>query len=341
MTAPEIHILYESRFGLARGAVLKAGKPFIYLEGLEHDPSLDRLGVRSRARLKSRAGGIGFLELADGGEAILDVPQDVLAKRADGAVIDVEIAAEARDGKLARARLIADGEGALCRLSEPLSLYDRLLAQAQKLGPDINRLNDPDAVPDLLDEAEAEALSPSGAMAGGGYLSIERTRALIACDVDAGGHEGVATPRAFAKACNERAMAEVARRLTLSGLGGLVVVDLIGKRHDGARLLGLLRVGFGPEADAIIPGPLGKFGTLEFVRPWQATPLMDTQGSPLRTTHVLLREAVRRAEPGRLMVLRAPPQTLDRLRDILAGCQDPLAAVIRLERGATPEVDLL
>ena len=326
-----IQLVYESRFGLARGALLLDGRPFCYQEGLENDPALDRLGVVSLARLTAKAGGMAFLSLADGGEAILDAPQEVLAKLPEGAAVEIEIAAEARAGKRARARFLKEGQGALRRLSPVVSLRERLLAQA---GDAVAELDDPEA----LDAAEAEALSPSGPMPGGGYLSLERTRALIACDVDAGAGEGVLTPRAFAKACNERAMAEVARRLRLSGLAGLVVVDLIGKRHDGARLTGLLRAAFGDEPIQI--GALGKFGTLEFVRPWAATPLMDRRDDPLRHAHLLLREAARRAEPGRLLTLRAPATILDRVRTQLAVSLDPLAAVMRLESAAQTEVRL-
>jgi hypothetical protein len=325
-----IQLAYESRFGLARGALLVKGRPFLYQEGLENDPALDRLGVVSLARLTAKAGGMAFLTLADGAEAILDAQQEVLARLPEGAAVEIEIAAEARADKRARARFLKVGQGALRRLSPVESLRERLLAQAGDVAP----LDDPEA----LDAAEAEALSPSGPMTGGGYLSLERTRALIACDVDAGAGEGVLTPRTFAKACNERAMAELARRLRLSGLAGLVVVDLIGKRHDGARLTGLLREAFGDEPIQI--GALGKFGTLEFVRPWAATPLMDRRDDPLRHAHLLLREAARRAEPGRFLTLRAPATILDRVRTQLAGSLDPLAAVMRLESATQTEVML-
>ncbi|MDI7774974.1 ribonuclease E/G [Asticcacaulis sp. EMRT-3] len=333
-------LAWESRFGLARGAVFVHGRPHIYLEGLEVDPALDRLGAVSVARLRTKAGGIGFLGLADGAEAVLDAPQPVLAGLDEGAALEIEIVAEARTwlsgGKLARARLIAQATGDPRPLSAPQSLHERLVAAAAALGAGDDGHDDPDA----LDEAEAEAFAPSGPMAGGGYLSLEPTRALIACDIDAGGHDGVATARAFAKSCNERAMSELARRLRLSGLGGLVVVDLIGRRHDGARLTGLLRHAAGPEADRLVIGPLGKFGTLECVWPWTRRPLADSAASPLRAAHLLLREAVRRAEPGRLLTLRGPQTVLDKVRPLLAGSHDPLAAVIRLETGTKPEVIL-
>jgi hypothetical protein len=324
-----ITLHYDSRFGLARGAVCIDGQPHLYAEGYEYNQSLTMVNVRSVARLKSKAGGMAFLALADGAEAVLDVPQEVFAKLVEGAALEIEIIAEARQEKLARARLIGSATGEARRISPVQSLKDRLLAQVSDWGDMIESTLDSDA----LDAAEEAALNPSASMSEGGYLSIERTRALIACEVDSAGGEGVLTPKAFAKACNERAVSDIGRRLRLSGLAGLVVIDLIGKRHDADRLRHLLQAGFGSEAGKLIIGPIGKFGTLEFVRPWGATPLMDTIRSPVRAAHLLLREAVKRAggEPGRLLTLRAPSGTLDIIRPLLAASHDPLSAVIRLE----------
>lgn len=332
-----ITLHHESRFGLARGAICLDGSPHIYLEGYDQDAALNLLGVRSVARLKSKAGGVAFLTLADGAEAVLDAPQEALAKLNEGAALEVIIIAEGRQDKLARANLLAPAEGSPRRLSPVLSLRERLLARATAAFGDlpVEAVDDPDA----LDEAEDAALNPSGPLPEGGYLSVERTRALIACDVDSAGGEGMATPKAFAKACNERAVSDIARRLRLSGLSGLVVIDLIGKRHDADRLRQLLQSGFGAEADRLIIGPIGKFGTLEFVRPWGACPLMDAKPG-LSAAHRLLREAVKRAqsEPGRLLTLRAPAGTLDIIRPLLAASHDPLSAILRLEAAAKSEV---
>ncbi|MCR6660281.1 MAG: ribonuclease E/G [Asticcacaulis sp.] len=331
-----ITLHYESRFGLARGAVCIDGKPHLYAEGYEHNQSLTMVNVRSVARLKSKAGGLAFLSLADGSEAVLDVPQEVFAKLVEGTALEIEIIAEARQEKRARARLIGAAQGEPRRITPVQSLKDRLLAKAAAFGDFVESIVDFGA----LDVAEGGALNPSGPLPQGGYLSIERTRALIACDVDSAGGEGVLTPKAFAKACNERAVSDIGRRLRLSGLAGLVVIDLIGKRHDADRLRQLLLAGFGPEADRLIVGPVGKFGTLEFVRPWGATPLMDTIRSPVRAAHLLLREAAKRAESelGRLLTLRAPAATLDIIRPLLSASHDPLSAIIRLEVAAQHEV---
>lgn len=183
-----------------------------------------------------------------------------------------------------------------------------------------------------LDAAADEALSPSGPLPGGGHLWIEPTRGMIACDVDTG-----AAGRDAAKRANEAAIPELARRLKLSGLAGLVVADLVGRKHDVERLRALAIAAFAPE-DVII-GPVGKFGTLELVRPWGACPAAHGPAA-LRTAASLLREAVRANEgrPGRLLTLRAPHDILDIVRPLLKGSLDPLSPLIRLESGPIPEI---
>ena len=327
-----ISLGYESRFGLARGAVFAGGRPHLYMEGLEDDPSLAVLGTRSIARLKGRGGGIGFLDLACGGEAILDSPPPDLARLNDGTAVEIVITAEARRDKLARARLIRSAMGEdLRRLSPVLSLKDRLLAEARACFGDVGFDLEQDEA--ALDEAADEAAAATAAMPGGGRLHVERTRALIACDVD-----GAGLVEARAKT-NERALAEVVRRLRLTGLAGLVVVDLIGRRHDDGRIRTALLSAFGAEAATIVTAPPGKFGTLEFVRPWRVCPPGDTPVA-LRLAGRLLRDAARQAKsrPGRILTLRAPAETLDIVRPRIDRSLDPLTPLLRLETGQACEV---
>ncbi len=325
---------YESRFGLARAAVFHDGKAQLYLEGCETDPALTVLGAQSVARLKGRAGGVGFLDLADGGEAVLDVPTDVLGRLNDGAAIEVEIAAEARAGKQARARMVrpADGE-ALRRLSPAPDLKGRITAQARRLFGDAVVEEDDDG--DAIDAAGEEAVNPSGPLPGGGYLSIERTRALIACDVDLGEGSG----KAAVRRCNDVAIAEAVRRLRLSGLAGLVVIDLIGRRHDNEAIRKVLERAFGAEAPHIMGAPVTRFGTLEFIRPWAQCPAMDQPADLVAARRLLWSAAAEaRARPGRVLTLRAPADILDRIRPLIQTSYDPLAPLLRLEAGPAPEI---
>ncbi|MBW8733437.1 MAG: ribonuclease E/G [Asticcacaulis sp.] len=326
---------YESRFGLARAAVFRDGKPQLYGEGYATDPALTVLGTHSVARLKGRAGGVGFLALADGGEAVLDVPTDQLSRLSDGIAVEIDIAAEARAGKLARARLIRTAEGeALRRLSPVLDLKARLIAQAKELLGDGAVREDGDR--DAIDAAEEEAFAPSAPLPGGGYLSIERTRALIACDVDLG--DGAAG-KVAARRCNDTAINEAARRLRLSGLAGLVVIDLIGRRHDNEAMRRQLERAFAAEAPRIMGAPVTRFGTLEFARPWGACPAMDLPAD-LVAARRLLWSAAGNADgrPGRIVTLRAPADVLDRIRPLIHNSYDPLTPLLQLEAGPAPEI---
>lgn len=331
-------LYYHSRFGIARAALYLGGQPHYYDEGLESDPSCARVGVRSVARLSGRAGGVNFLTLADGTEAVLDLPQNIKAP-ALGAAVEVEIIAEARRDKRARANLIRLSEGDPRRITPPVSLKAAMLRYA----PDARVIEGDDAA-DYLDAAEAEALSPSGPMPGGGYLSIEPTRALIACDVDAGVADTIATSsKQWARQCNERAIFEVARRLRLSNLAGLVVVDLIGRRHDPEIIRGLTQTAFGDETARLIIAPVTKFGTLEFIRPWGGAPLRDLayydagRLRPDRAARLLLRKAAEAGchDGGRLLTVKAPSVVIDAVRDYLKGSLDPLTARIGFERDDT------
>ncbi len=325
---------YEARLGLARGAVYKDGLPHFYLEGYEHDPSLAVLGARSVARLTATAGGVRFLALADGGEAVLDAPSD--AKLTEGMAVEVEIMAEARpvSGKLARARFIAPADSEPRRLSEIMSLRERLLTRATAVFGNVAIGEDSDRAAIL--EASERAENPSGRLANGGHLWVEATRGLIACDVDAAeapGHNP-------ARACNELAVKDLPRRLRLANLGGLVVVDLIGRRHDGERLRRLLIEALAGEARQAIVAPIGRFGTLEFTRPWSAAP-PHPLFNPLRSAIYMLWQAIALSEQdrGRPVVIRTFPAAADILKPLINSSLDPLAPMLRLEAGTTHKAD--
>lgn len=334
---------YESRFGLARGAVYIKSQPHLYAEGVEHDEALTVLGTRSVARLKARAGGLIFIALADGVDAVLEGPQEDLAKLAEGAAVEVEIIAERRAGKLARARFLSSTAAEPGRASPVRSLKARLLEQAHDLIGDMPVETGCDR--DAILEARSQALDPGGALSKGGFLSIEPTRALIACDIDS--HQGetslASTPKSVAKTCNEAAVSDLPRRLRLSGHAGLVVVDLIGKRHDFDRLKTLLLTGFASEASRIIVAPIGKFGTLEFIRPWGACPFVQDSQSDGNALNMLFKAVeLTEHDHSRGVLIRGSARDIEQIRRRLAGSLDPLAPMLRLDVSAGPsEVRLI
>ncbi|MBM3522897.1 MAG: hypothetical protein FJX57_08065 [Alphaproteobacteria bacterium] len=70
-----------------------------------------------------------------------------------------------------------------------------------------------------VEEALAASAGPRVAIPGGGVLTIERTRALIAIDIDSAGGE--------AGSVNRRAIAEIARQLRLRDGLGTILVDFL------------------------------------------------------------------------------------------------------------------
>jgi len=328
-----VTLFYQQRFGLGRGAVFRDGKPHLYAEGWASDPSLSLCGVRSVARLTARSGAVGFVQLADGQQAIIDAHK---TDAPEGAFLDIDIVAEARADKLARARVMAVAEGPVRRLSPPQDVMARLRAQAQALiGLSAPEVISGDEAAEALEVAEAQAMARSVGLGNGADMSIEPTRALIACDVDLGrASEGMARHlKTVVRRTNEQAVQEAVRLLRLGNLAGLVVIDLIGSRHDYDRLKALASEAFGPEAAQISFGGPNRFGTLQLSRPWGAAPYRDGQATALRLARRLLWRAVdeARGDGGAMFALRAPHRVCEVLVQALSRSADPLSPRLRPE----------
>jgi Rne/Rng family ribonuclease len=166
----------------------------------------------------------------------------------------------------------------------------------------------------MADGAEDEALETVYSLPGGGSLAIEPTRALIAVDVDLGARAGEEAKRA-ARSANFAALGVAARVLRLKGLGGLIVIDFVGRGHDGPALLSAARAAFGPDNPGVAMGPISRFGTLELTIPRRSRPvieiLSDAAGAPRPITRglALIRALEREALAdggGRFQGLAAP-----------------------------------
>lgn len=316
-------------FGLGQYAALIDDQPHLFFEGRQRDPGLIFAGRILAAKITARAGGITFLSLETGADAILDGAPDVLAKLVEGAKVGVRIRTEARADKSAVA-VLHDGEGP----DGQSTLKSRCLNRIAEIWPGqpLSEMAADKSV-EALFAARDEALSPSGPLAGGGALTIEPTRALIACDVDGGGETGT-TPVRRAR-LNEIALSETIRRLRLSGLAGLVVVDLIGRRFDFDSLRRCFDRAVAGEAAGHILAPPTRFGTLEFVRPWRACPL--SQVSPmLSCVGTMIRvlreaEALARQDAGAMVDISGPAVQIEALKVQLAQSFDPLTARLRLK----------
>ncbi len=297
--------------------VLLDGRPERLLIERDDDVALARLGERHVGRVGVRAGPQAFVDLAVGPPGMArtaGVPPP------EGAAVEVEVAAEARDGKGPRLRLLAPAEGAPRRLAPAPALLGRLQAFAPDV--EVERGPDAEAAADLAQEA---ALAITHAFRGGLTLHVEPTRALTAVDVDLAGGEAAGARRM--REANLSAIRHAARLLRLKALGGVAAIDLLGFPDPALR--GLHRAeaerAFAPDDQAEVAAP-DRFGLLHVSRPHREQPpafrLLDADGRPAARTVAqhLLRAILRegRADPGVRLRAVVPPDVAAALRHRLA-----------------------
>jgi ribonuclease E len=163
----------------------------------------------------------------------------------------------------------------------------------------------------LVDSALARIVS----IPQGGTLSIERTAALVAVDVDAGGRSGEADAERFSLQLNIDAAQETARQLRLRGLGGIIAIDFVSLREARHRdaVVGALRAAVADDPWGCIVAPMSRFGVVEMSRGQLRAPLAEIMCDPsgaltaeseaLCALRALEREV--RAAPGRIVRLCA------------------------------------
>ena len=226
------------------------------------------------------------------------------------------------------ARLIGPGEGSPRLVAGPPDLAEAL----RHFVRDVVVVEGREAR-ERADEAEAEALETVHALPGGGTLAVEPTRALTAVDVDLGERKGADAKRVTRQA-NLAARAESARLLRLKGLGGLIVLDLVGRGHDGHALLAAARIAFAPDNPGVSIGPVGRFGTMELSIPRRTRPVLeqlrraDGQLSDRMLAQRLIRrlEAEAAAQPGARLAAACAPD--------VARAAEPLARTLAERIGA-------
>lgn len=265
----ERRIFLDRGIGEDRGVVTLDGRPERLIIRRDGDDPKLRLGARLVARVASLEPALAtaFLDLGEGAEAILPFKPD--AKPVRGQALEIEIRGEPRRGKLAVARLVGEGEGAPRLLAAAPDLAEELASHVRQA-----KLVEGRTAREMADEAEAEALEILHQLPHGGVLAIEPTRALTAIDIDLGERKGADAKR-VARQANLAALAMAARLLRLKGLGGIVVVDLVGRGHDGNALMAAARAAFGPDNPGVAIGPVGRFGTMELSLPRRSRPTLE------------------------------------------------------------------
>ena len=319
--------------GETRGVVTLDGRPERLLITRAGDLTRQALGAEAigRVRRVERALGLAFVDLAEGPDGVMNLRPE-MARLVEGQAIRVQVRAEARLGKGPELKLLGEAEGAPRLLASPPDVAAELAAVAKggetETGPRARA---------VADAAEAEALATEFPLPGGGWVAVEPTRALVAVDVDVGARAGGEDKRT-ARAANFAAIGVAARVLRLKGEGGLVVVDLAGRGHDGPALLAAARAAFAPDGPGVAFGPISRFGTLELTIARRRRPvrerLLDEDGRltdqtlALRLVRAMVREAT--AAPGARLVARAGPD--------VAAAADAYLETLRERFGARLEV---
>jgi len=319
--------------GETRGVVTLDGAPERLLIRREGDDARLQLGARLVAVIASVEPSLStaFLDLGDGAQAILQFKPD--ARPVRGQVVEVEIRSEPRRGKLAIARPLGAADG-----------RPRLLAEAPDLGELLGGLvRDAELVTGrparaAADEAEAEALEVLHPLPGGGALAVEPTRALTAVDVDLGDRKGADAKR-ITRGANLAAIDLAARLLRLKSLGGIVVIDLVGRGHDAKTLQAAARVAFAPDNPGVAIEPIGRFGTLELSLPRRTRPLAeilcreDGALSDRSLAQRLLRriETEAAAQPGARLAARCAPAVAAAAAAFADGLANRIGARFRIE----------
>jgi hypothetical protein len=273
-----VEVFLDDTPGELRGIVRRDGQPTHLLIHRESDVPARRLGARSIGRIMRVEPTLGgaFVDLGVG-EPFGFLPLKKSDRLAEGRKVEVEVTAEPRDDKGPALRFVAETAGEPGLISEGPGMEALLAGLAPGVAPVIGA----DAILAGL-EAEEEALGVRHGFAAAAIdLSVERTRALIAVDIDHAptpGRDG----RRDKTAANREGLVQASRLIRLKGWGGLVAIDLVGVGHDGAALAALARSAF--SMPGAVVGPVNRFGVLMLSLPWRTAPvesrLRDGDGRP-------------------------------------------------------------
>lgn len=266
----EVEVFLDETPGETRGVVLRDGRFEHLLMDRDDDTPEHRLGARVAGRVIEVHPGLkgAFVDLGVLVHGFL--PLRGAAGVREGDRIEVEVAAEPRERKGPTLRLIGSAEGAPRLLRPGPSVREALAA----LAPGVKPTTGAAAIQAGL-EAEEEASGAGDLFSETGLdLMVERTRALIAVDLDLSPAPGVQTGAKARERANRQGLIEAARLLRLKRWAGLVVVDLVGAGHDGGAILAAARRAFGDDP-AIGYGPVSRFGLLQLSLPWGRTPLEE------------------------------------------------------------------
>ncbi|WP_395943841.1 ribonuclease E/G [Brevundimonas sp.] len=309
-----VEVFLDETPGETRGAVFRDGRYTHLLIQRETDIPQTRLGARSVGRVMEVSPGLrgAFVDIGADVPAFLPFPRN--DRLTQGERLEVVVTAEPRAGKGAVVRRLGAGEGAPRLLLAAPDVSARL----REIAPGEESVTGLAAI-DAVMEAEEEAMGRRHLFPAQGIdLSVERTRALVAVDID---HKPAAgrDPKQARAAANREGLRQTARLIGLKNWAGLIVIDLVGDGQDAEAQAKIARAVFADEPQAVF-GPVSRFGLLQLSLPWRRAPiedrLLDADGrASLQTRSLSLVRRVRRrllsdTLSPRVMVRCAPEEAV-------------------------------
>lgn len=280
-----VEVFLDETPGETRGAVMRDGRYTHLLIHRDDDAAQTRLGARSIGRVTEVNQGLrgAFIDIGADTAAFLPFPRN--ERLSQGERLEVVVTAEPRAGKGAVVRRLGPGEGTPRLLHAAPSIAEQLC----ELAPGEESIVGIAAI-DAVMEAEEEALARSCVFGSHGIdLAIERTRALVAVDIDFASMPG-RDPKQARAVANREGLRQAARLIGLRNWAGLVVIDLVGDGQDAEAQAKSAKAAFAHEPQAVF-GPVSRFGLLQVSLPWRRTPieeiLLDASGRPSVQTRAL------------------------------------------------------
>lgn len=270
----DVEVFLDDTPGEVRGVIARGGRFERLIIHRDDDPPQHRLGARSvgRAYAPDAAFRAVFVDLGcDGPSGFLPLKKGEVVR--EGEIIEVEVSAEPRERKGPTLRRLGPGQGGARLLAAGPSVREQLARFAPGAAP----VGGVAAIQASWD-AEEEALAKGDFFAEWALdLAVERTRALIAVDVDYAHLPGRDARKGRANA-NRHGLAQAARMIRLKGWGGLVAVDLVGAALDPAEIAASAKDAFA--GDEATFGPLSRFGLLQLAVPWRRRPVEEALNDP-------------------------------------------------------------
>lgn len=268
-----VEVFLDIMPGETRGMVFRDGRPEHLLIQRDSDVPQHRMGARCVGRVTEVNAGLrgAFVDLGAGDPAgFLPLGREATVRNGDR--VEVVVTAEPRDGKGPVLRHTGAGEG-MPRLLEP---GPDMTAQLVALAPGADIQTGLAAIAAGREAVEA-ALGVTTVIPSVGLdLAVQRTRALVAVDID---HAPVAgrDARKGRERANREGLVQAARLIRLKRWGGLVAIDLIGTGQDGDMIQRTAKSAFGGDP-AVVIGPVNRFGVLSLSLPWRLRPIEELLG---------------------------------------------------------------